>query len=126
MATRALFPTLVYTQALQSRGAGAFNAQLLRECQQLRKDDPGGRRWSKKNYPGGYTSYSSAHRLHLSSPTFATLERKLARHVRRFGVTTASALERQGENNDRCRTSGAHAALLHARSERGHSPSRKR
>jgi uncharacterized protein (TIGR02466 family) len=84
MTTSALFPTQVYAAALAPRGAKAFNAQLLREIRQLRLDDAAGRRWSELNYPGGYTSYASASRMHRASPTFAALERKLARHVRAF------------------------------------------
>jgi len=84
VSTRSLFPTLVYAAALAPRGAAAFNAQLLREIRQLRRDDPAGRRWSAQNYPGGYTSYGSASRMHQMSPTFAALERKLAGHVRAF------------------------------------------
>jgi uncharacterized protein (TIGR02466 family) len=82
VATRALFPTLVYAAALDRRGSAALNARLLREIRQLRIDDAAGRRWSDRNYPGGYTSYGTACRMHRMSPTFATLERKLARHVR--------------------------------------------
>lgn len=82
MTTRALFPTLVYTASLHKRGARAFNRQLMREIRQLQHDDAAGRRWSRKNYPGGFTSYGSANRLHTVSPTFATLERKLAPHVK--------------------------------------------
>jgi uncharacterized protein (TIGR02466 family) len=84
MSIRELFPTLVYTAPLQSRNWRAFNEQLLRECRQLRLDDVAGRRWSAKNYPGGFTSYHSANRMHESSPTFAALERRLARHIRAF------------------------------------------
>lgn len=84
MSTHTLFPTLVYTARLQQASSRRFNNQLLRECQQLRLDDEAGRRWSKRNYPGGYTSYNSAHRMHQLSPTFAALERKLARHVSAF------------------------------------------
>lgn len=84
MPTRSLFPTLVYAAALEPRGAKTFNAQLSREIRQLRLDDPAGRRWSAQNYPGGYTSYGSVNRMHQVSPTFAALERKLARHVRSF------------------------------------------
>jgi uncharacterized protein (TIGR02466 family) len=84
VSTRELFPTLVYTAPLQSRNWRSFNEQLLRECLQLRLDDAAGRRWSAKNYPGGFTSYHSANRMHESSPTFAALERKLARHIRAF------------------------------------------
>jgi len=81
---RPLFPTLVYTAPLQGRGADAFNAQLLRECRQYRLDDAAGRAWSKRRYPGGYTSYASLHRMHRLSPTFAALEHKLQRHVRAY------------------------------------------
>lgn len=81
MGTQFYFPTLVYTAPLQRSGATAFNRQLLREIAQLCSDDVAGRRWSARNYPGGYTSYASLSRLHQISPTFATLERRLARHV---------------------------------------------
>jgi uncharacterized protein (TIGR02466 family) len=84
MAIREYFPTLVYSARLQTRGAREFNRQLLQECRQLRLDDSAGRRWSARNYPGGYTSYGSAHRLQRTSPTFESLERKLERHVRAF------------------------------------------
>jgi uncharacterized protein (TIGR02466 family) len=86
---RECFPTLVYTAALQRAGTRAFNRQLLKECRQLREDDAAGRRWSALNYPGGYTSYGSAHRLQRVSPTFEALQRKLQPHVEAF----ASAVE---------------------------------
>lgn len=81
-----LFPTHVYGAPLQSRGAPQFNRQLLKEAHQLREDDAAGRRWSAKNYPGGYTSYGSVHKLQRISPTFAELERKLRRHIRAFAT----------------------------------------
>src|SRR5215468_12553701 len=82
-----LFPTPVYRAALRARGTAALNARLLHECRQLRRDDAAGRRWSARNYPGGYTSYSSAHRMQRLSPTFAALARELDRHVARFTRT---------------------------------------
>jgi uncharacterized protein (TIGR02466 family) len=84
MPTRSLFATLLYTATLQARGARAFNRQLLREIQQLRHDDRAGQKWSRTHYPGGFTSYASANRLHEVSPTFAGLAQKLAPHVRSF------------------------------------------
>ena len=87
MPLKSLFPTLVYTAALQPGGDRSLRAQLLREIRQLRLDDPAGRRWSERHYPLGYTSYSSANRMHTVSPTFAALERRLARHVRSFART---------------------------------------
>jgi uncharacterized protein (TIGR02466 family) len=80
----ALFPTLVYAAGLQRGEVREFNRQLLKECRQLRLDDAAGRRWSLKNYPGGYTSYGSVHRLQTLSPTFESLRRKLKRHVAAF------------------------------------------
>jgi uncharacterized protein (TIGR02466 family) len=94
MALRSLFPTLVYEAALQRSGTAAINRQLLKECRQLREDDAAGRRWSSKNYPGGYTSYGSVHRLQKISPTFQLLQRKLKRHVAIF--TQAAQWDLQG------------------------------
>ena len=89
MTVQRLFPTLVYRGRLKQTGWRTFNNRLLQECQQLRLDDAGGRRWSAQNYPGGYTSYNSVNRMHEVSPTFAELQRRLLRHVRSF----ASSLE---------------------------------
>ncbi|MGA2187066.1 MAG: TIGR02466 family protein [Steroidobacteraceae bacterium] len=86
MSVRALFPTLVYTSALQRTSPRELNRQLLKEARQLREDDSAGRRWSARNYPGGYTSYGSCHRLQRVSPTFAALERKLDRHVKAYAA----------------------------------------
>ena len=84
MTVQRLFPTLVYRGRLNHSGWRSFNNRLLQECRQLRADDAGGRRWSARNYPGGYTSYDSVSRMHRVSPTFAELERRLRRHVRSF------------------------------------------
>jgi uncharacterized protein (TIGR02466 family) len=88
MSVHALFPTFIYAAALQRAGAADFNRQLLKECRQLRLDDAAGRRWSKRNYPGGYTSYGSVHRLQTISPTFESLRRKLKRHIAAFAAVT--------------------------------------
>jgi uncharacterized protein (TIGR02466 family) len=89
MGVQRLFPTLVYRERLRQAGWADFNNRLLRESRQLRLDDESGRKWSARNYPGGYTSYNSVSRMHRMSPTFADLERRLNRHVLRF----ARALE---------------------------------
>jgi uncharacterized protein (TIGR02466 family) len=94
MTIQRLFPTLVYCAPLQAGRWQPFNQRLLQECRRLRLDDESGRRWSARNYPGGYTSYSSASRMHRLSPTFAMLERKLARHVAAF--VRALGFEMQG------------------------------
>ena len=84
MGTRELFPTRVYAAALIKRGGPALNQRLLQECLQLEADDAAGRAWSKSNYPGGYTSYGSQHRLYQVSPTFEALRVALLPHVRKF------------------------------------------
>src|SRR6185369_2274366 len=84
MPTLTLFPTRIYAARLPANGWRKFNQQLLRECKQLQLDDAAGQRWSRKNYPGGFTSYNSACRMHAFSPTFALLERKLNRHVKTY------------------------------------------
>lgn len=84
MTLRELFPTLLYRAPLRAGAGARLHERLLRECRQLRVDDSAGRRWSRKNYPGGYTSYNSVSRLHRVSPTFAELERHLDKHVRSF------------------------------------------
>jgi len=83
------FPTEVYAAPLQAAGLGRLNAGLAEECRALRNFDRAGRRWSQKNYPGGYTSYASLNELHRFSSTFTGLERRITRHVRAF----AAALE---------------------------------
>ncbi len=84
MATQLLFPTRVYAAPLLASDDGTLHARLVEECRQLEHDDRAGRVWSKANYPGGYTSYGSANRMHRLSPTFATLEKHLAPHIRAF------------------------------------------
>ena len=80
------FPTRVYSAALQKSGTREFNRRLLQECRQLRAEDAAGRRWSAKNYPGGYTSYGSSHRMQHVSPTFEALRLKLQSHVKAFAA----------------------------------------
>ena len=84
MPVRLLFPTLIYTARLQGAGTRALNRELLRETRQIRDQDAPGRKWSARRYPGGYTSYGSLCHLQRMSSTFATLERKLRRHVNAY------------------------------------------
>jgi uncharacterized protein (TIGR02466 family) len=82
---RAWFPTFIYSEPLRKTGLERFNAELAKECRALRDYDKAGRDWSKRNYPGGYTSYASLNELHRFSSTFAGLERRITGHVRAFG-----------------------------------------
>jgi uncharacterized protein (TIGR02466 family) len=95
MAIRALFPTLVHVGRLLRGSPDDLNVRLLRECRQLRLDDRAGRRWSRDNYPGGYTSYGSVNRMHRLSPTFAAVEAALTPHVRRFSRALGLDLRRR-------------------------------
>jgi len=83
MSNQDLFVTRVHAARLQHANA-PLNARLLRECLQLREDDAAGRRWSAQNYPGGYTSYDTASRMHQRSPSFAALARRIDTQVRQF------------------------------------------
>ena len=87
MPVETLFATEVYRARVRDRGIGKLNADLLRECRQLRIDDAAGRRWSRTHYPGGYTSYGSVNRLHRVSPTFARLSDLITPHVKAFVAT---------------------------------------
>jgi uncharacterized protein (TIGR02466 family) len=87
MPVRSWFPTQIYCEPLQPSGLERFNTDLADECRRLRDYDDAGRRWSARNYPGGYTSYASMNELHRFSSTFGTLEKKLLRHARAFART---------------------------------------
>lgn len=84
MTIKAWFPTFIYCAALQKAGASKMNAELLKECYQISQYDQAGRKWSQKNYAGGYTSYASLSKLHKMSSTFIELEQKITRRVRVF------------------------------------------
>jgi uncharacterized protein (TIGR02466 family) len=83
------FPTFLYTERLLRSGGASFNRDLLKECLQLRDFDDAGRKWSRSNYPGGYTSYGSMDKLHEFSSTFMDLATRIDRHVAAY----ARALE---------------------------------
>jgi uncharacterized protein (TIGR02466 family) len=84
MSSRAWFPTLIYREPLRAGNLARYNAELADECRRLRDYDEAGRKWSAKNYPGGYTSYASMNELHRFSSTFAGLQKRLDGHVRAF------------------------------------------
>ncbi|HLW23513.1 MAG TPA: TIGR02466 family protein [Steroidobacteraceae bacterium] len=112
------FATRIYSARLMRAAAQSFNRALRDECLQLERDDAAGRRWSARNYPGGYTSYASVHRLQKLSPTFAALEHKLERHVRAFVAAAQWDLAGRPLSMTDCwvnimRSGAAHAAHLH-------------
>jgi uncharacterized protein (TIGR02466 family) len=95
MSLKSWFPTVIYYASLQKNGAAGFNADLVKECHQIRDYDEEGRKWSASSYPGGYTSYSSMAQLHKFSSTFATLEEKITKHVRKY--TQALEMDLRGK-----------------------------
>ncbi len=78
-----LFPSLVYQSRLNSRPAKIVS-ELLIEAEQIKNADKKGLSWSKKNYPGGYTSYGSMDQLHQLSSTFEKLRKEIDGHVSKF------------------------------------------
>ena len=80
---QSLFPTKVDYGPLGS-GTKKLNQDLLFDITRLIPEDFEGLRWSKKNYPGGYTSYSSITDLHLRFPSFIQLRKKIDSRVRQY------------------------------------------
>lgn len=84
MSTKPWFATQIYYAPLVRSGPSRFNSELLEECYQIRDYDRAGRKWSAKNYLGGFTSYASMSNLHKVSSTFIELERRISLHVQRY------------------------------------------
>jgi len=78
------FPTFLYYENLVPRKKKEFTKDLLKECYQLKAMDAEGRKWSEKNYPGGYSSYQSISNLHQMSSTFMNLESIIKKHCKKF------------------------------------------
>jgi uncharacterized protein (TIGR02466 family) len=61
-----------------------FRAEMLRDIKIIMRDDEAGHEWSRDNYVGGYTSYSSITDLHQRIPVFQELRENLDRHVKSY------------------------------------------
>lgn len=81
MATRSLFPTLLYEA---DHGDAEMLAELAHSIRSLARDDGAGIRWSREKNYAGYTSYASLDDLPRRDPAFADLGRLLARHAGDF------------------------------------------
>lgn len=84
MATHSLFPTLVFQKDLSPLRATRLNRDLLSDIRILEKIDNDGIKWSKENYIGGYTSYSSITDLHLRHSPFMELRKLIDRQVQNY------------------------------------------
>src|SRR5579863_2083551 len=116
--TRAWFSTFIYSEPLLRSGLARFNDELAEECRSLRDFDVEGRAWSRRHYPGGYTSYASLNELHRFSSTFARLERRITPHVRSFARALDLDLRRRKIRMTDCwanimPSAAAHSLHLH-------------
>jgi uncharacterized protein (TIGR02466 family) len=79
-----LFPTHVYTKRLAPKLRTRLNRELVGDTLKLEKFDQEGKKWSMKNYKGGYTSYNSLYQLHQQFSAFSRLEEFLEPHIRAY------------------------------------------
>lgn len=84
MALITLFTSEILQTPLSIPNKTKFNQDLAKECYQLREMDHVGRKWSKNNYLGGYTSYSSYANMHEWSSTFEFLRKKIDTQVFKY------------------------------------------
>jgi len=86
MANLSLFPSLIIQNKLKFKGLSPAkqNRELLEEILKIREIDDRGRKWSEKNYPGGYTSYATLNELHKFSTTFEILQKALDLEVKTY------------------------------------------
>lgn len=96
MATRTLFPTLIYEADLaEGSAADSLRDQLEAACLDLADQDVAGQAWSEANGYAGYTSYASLDDLPLRDPIFGDLKRRLDRHAAAFARELDFDLDRK-------------------------------
>jgi uncharacterized protein (TIGR02466 family) len=114
MASRMLFPTLVYEALLDDE---TLLTNLEQSCRLLATEDRAGQRWSREHGYRGYTSYASLDDLPLRDPNFAALVRLLDRHVAAFAKDCAFDLKRRLKLDSLwanvLKPGGMHSAHLH-------------
>lgn len=79
-----LFVSKIFHDSLNIPNRKKFLSELTDEVYKFRAMDDAGVRWSKANYPNGYTSYGSYANLHLISSSFSFLAKKIDGEVFRF------------------------------------------
>ena len=84
MSLTSLFPTLVWRSKLSAKAAKTLLPSLVRDAKLFRELDSVGERWSRENYFGGYTSYSSITDLAFRSSGFAELKQWIDREVSKY------------------------------------------
>jgi uncharacterized protein (TIGR02466 family) len=90
-----VFPSFIYQNKIRFKGASTpkQNQEFLTEILKIREIDDKGRRWSEKNYPGGYTSYATLNELHKFSTTFELLKKQLDQEVKNFAQSLEMDLQ---------------------------------
>lgn len=84
MKTFDLFSTPIGTANLTPAVASRLNREILKDVSVIQKLDREGRDWSKKNYVGGYTSYSSITDIHERFAPFMELKERIDKEVKKF------------------------------------------
>ncbi len=84
MALEKLFPTTIYRSKPTRAMAKQLVERLVRESYAFREIDSPGKKWSKQNYEGGYTSYSSVTDLPFRSSEFARLKKWIDGEVKKY------------------------------------------
>src|SRR4051812_19546672 len=90
---KSYFSTEIFHGPL-AKNTTALNRELLKEVVKIRDIDSAGQRWSKKNYPQGYTSYSSMSELFRVSSTFLKLKQIIDRQVKAYASELEMDLDR--------------------------------
>ena len=95
MALKTLFPTKIWQGPLGTKAIiQRLNQELKQDTQAIMSIDRLGWNWSKDNYVGGYTSYSSMTKLHQRFAPFMELKKRIDRKVSSF--VQAQEWEMQG------------------------------
>jgi uncharacterized protein (TIGR02466 family) len=86
MKSKLLFATQIYQEKLNSQSFQLRSVikDIRQESFQIQRIDALGIKWSKLNYPNGYTSYSSHDQLHKMSSTFTGLELQIQTHIQKY------------------------------------------
>jgi uncharacterized protein (TIGR02466 family) len=89
MPTHKIFPSFIFHESLKiqkksNNGFSKLMNELIKESYQIAAADKKGQKWSQKNYPVGYTSYSSLSRLFELSSTFNKLKQLIDKKVFKF------------------------------------------
>jgi uncharacterized protein (TIGR02466 family) len=86
-----LFAT--HIQQAPLRLSANTQAELIRTSLKISEIDEAGKKWSKKNYGQGYTSYGSLSRLHEQFSVFDVLKKKLDAEVARYAKAAEMKFE---------------------------------